>query len=172
MMVVSLVSVSGCLSEVIPAHAPADEVALQATLTARDYRGAGFVQLNTTPFASGIEAGDWVTMYVSKDAAAAYEAVSPDSLMHGAAFPVGGIIVRQVSDASGKLTALTAMVKRDAGYNPEVGDFFFGVADVDGTPETDDGQLMWGKPAACAGCHQQRADAGYLFGVETAVRTP
>ncbi len=80
--------------------------------------------------------------------------------------------MRQVSDANGKLTAPTATVKREKGYFPEVGDFFFGVANVDGTPEEESGNLMWGKLQECATCHVPRADAGFLFGVEAAIRVP
>jgi hypothetical protein len=144
-----------------------DEATLADTLATGDYRGAGFVQMNATPFLSGLDPTARVTMFVSNAAAAAYEAVSPDSpASAGPEFPVGGVIVREAKDASGNVTLLTAMVKREAGYFPEVGDFFFGVADPAGVPMAS----AWGKDSDCATCHETRAAAGYLFGVAVAAR--
>jgi hypothetical protein len=178
-LVLGLSLLSGCLDSVIPSHdgngatgdtTAREEPALFTMLNAHGYKDANsFVQLNQTPYTSSLD-GSQIKMYVSKDAAAAYEAVTPDSMTMGAAFPVGGILVREASDANGNLTAITTMVKREAGYFPVVGDFFFGVLDASGNPVTENGELEWGKVQACAGCHQPRASSGYLFGVPTADR--
>jgi hypothetical protein len=149
-----------------------DEKQLLGALATGGYRGWGWVQMNTTPFQSQLAPSAHVTMYVSTDAAAAYEAVTPDNpATTGPEFPVGGVIVREASDASGAVTLLTAMVKREAGYFPAVGDFFFGVSDPSGNPVTEEGALMWGKLDECASCHEGRAAAGFLFGVAAADRT-
>ncbi|HEX6836055.1 MAG TPA: hypothetical protein VF334_05750, partial [Polyangia bacterium] len=120
---------SGCLSLVIPDHAPAttDDGTLQLMLERRDFMGTGFVKVNRAPFASDLETGRMVSMYVSADAAAAYKAVTPDTDHGGPDFPVGGVVVRTSSDAAGTLLNLTFMVKHEPGYFPEVGDFAFGV---------------------------------------------
>lgn len=168
-----LVLSSGCLSVVIPDHAPAttDDATLQLMLERRDFMGSGFVKVNRAPFASDLEEGRTVSMYVSTDAAAAYKAVTPDTDHGGAPFPVGGVVVRTSSDAAGNLLNLTFMVKHEPGYFPEVGDFAFGVTDPNGTPVSDDGGApVWGKVEDCATCHETRASSGFLFGVGLAHR--
>jgi hypothetical protein len=109
-------------------------------------------------------------MYVSSDAAAAYEAITPDADGAGAPFPVGGTVVRAAYDDKGALAALAVMVKRERGYFADVGDFFFGVTDVDGEPQSDEHGLLWGKVSECAECHEGRATSGYFFGVARADR--
>ncbi|HEX8954023.1 MAG TPA: hypothetical protein VF997_12565 [Polyangia bacterium] len=169
----ALLLFGGCLSTVIPDHAPAttDDATVKLMLARRDFQGAGFVRVDRQPFASDLEADRMVTMYVSADAAAAYEAVTPESDRGGPAFPVGGMVVRTSSDSAGNLKALTFMVKHEPGYFPEVGDFAFGVTDPSGTPVNDDGGApVWGKVQDCAMCHETRAAAGFLFGVAIAHR--
>jgi hypothetical protein len=164
---------SGCLSSIIPDHAPAttDDHTVELMLQRRDFLGPGFVRVSAKPFASDLEAGRFVEMYVSTDAAAAYKAVTPDHDGKGPDFPVGGMVVRTSSDAAGTLQALTFMVKHEPGYFDEVGDFAFGVTTPDGTPvNADDGTPIWGKVADCAQCHETRASSGFLFGVATAHR--
>ena len=158
----------------IPDHAPAttDDATVEQMLANRDFLGANFTRVNHAPFDSGLESDRVVTMYVSADAAAAYQGVTPDAdKSSGPAFPVGGMVVRTSTDMSGTLQALTFMVKHEAGYFPEVGDFEFGVTDPNGKPALDtDGSTMMGKLAECAQCHEQRSNAGFLFGVATANR--
>jgi hypothetical protein len=165
---------SGCLSTIIPDHAPAttDDATVKLMLEQRQFEGAGFVRVNRAPFASDLEDGRIVTMFVSADAAAAYKGVTPDTdVSAGPAFPVGGMVVRTSSDTSGKLLELTFMVKHEPGYFAEVGDFAFGVTDAAGTPQNaDDGTPLWGKVADCATCHETRASSGFLFGVAAAHR--
>jgi hypothetical protein len=173
LLVAATFLLGGCLSLVIPEHAPAttDDATVEAMLMQQDFLGPGFVKINHAPFTSDLEPDRVVTMYVSAAAAAAYEAVTPDADTAGAAFPVGGMIVRTSTDMNGTLQALSFMVKREPGYFPEVGDFLFGVADPQGTPEVaDDGTTMMGKLNDCAQCHETRSTAGFLFGVATAHR--
>ena len=177
MLVSSAFLLSGCLGLVIPEHAPAtpdatDNATAELMLQRRDFLGTGFVRINTTPFDSTLEPGRVVTMYVSADAAAAYQGVTPDAdATTGPAFPVGGMIVRTSSDTSGTLQALTFMVKHEPGYYDEVGDFLFGVTSPDGTPQlADDGSTMMGKLGECAQCHETRPGTGFLFGVALAHR--
>jgi hypothetical protein len=167
---------AGCLSLIIPDHATApattDNATVETMLQNRDFEGAGFVKINQAPFMSTLEPGRIVTMYVSADAAAAYQAVTPDTTTAGPDFPVGGMIVRTSSDPDGTLEALTFMVKHEPGYFPAVGDFLFGVSAPDGTPAVDSttGETEWGALTTCAQCHETRASSGFLFGVATADR--
>jgi hypothetical protein len=75
------------------------------------------------------------------------------------------LIVRAVTDASGNPTRLTLMVKREPGYFPEAGDFFFAATDLAGRALTGSDGHEWGALASCGSCHHTRAQAGFLFGV-------
>jgi hypothetical protein len=149
-----------------------DEQQLLGALATGEFRGWGWIQMNETPYQSTLDTSVNVTMFVSSDAAAAYTGVAPDQpTSMGPEFPVGGTVVRQVSNAKGVVTLLTVMVKRERGYFPAVGDFFFGVADPTGAPVADkSGAQQWGPLTECATCHEGRASAGFLFGVEPSDR--
>jgi hypothetical protein len=165
-VIVTLFS-AGCLSQIIPEHAPAEEPEVQQMLAQKSFEsGGGFTRVGKVGFASTLEPGKLVTMFVSSDAAAAYAAVSPDvDATAGPAFPVGGTIVRAVADERGTPVGFAVMVKREPGYFPEAGDFFFGVTDLDGNPQPGEDGLEWGALPSCGTCHHTRAAAGYLFGV-------
>jgi hypothetical protein len=158
---------TGCTVQAYPDAAVSEAPEISRMLKDGAYRGNGFVQMNTVPYESDLAPGAKVTCYVSKDAALAYAGIVPDlkTALTGQ-FPVGGIVVREVIDAAGKVQKLTVMVREQRGYYPDVGDFFFGVTDLGGQPMADaNGQMQWGRLPACAGCHMQRAGAEYLFGV-------
>jgi hypothetical protein len=128
----------------------ADLTTLGAMLATAEYRNGAFTQMNA--------------------AADAYATVSPDSTTGGADFPVGGVVVREVSDASGNVTLLTTLMKCKPGYNPISGDLMFAVTNTAGQPVDDGGVTQWGPLAVCSGCHAGRASSGYLFGVTKSVR--
>lgn len=158
---------SGCLSQVIPEHEPAasDEPELRSMLAQHGFESSAFVQVNHAPYTSTLEPEHKVTMFVSADAANAYMALTPENDTPGPAFPVGGIVVRVAESPDGTPLALTVMVKREAGYFPEGGDFFFGVTDMQGTPKSDEHGPLWGPLGECGQCHATRAKTGFLFGV-------
>jgi hypothetical protein len=170
--VLVLVICAGCTVTAYTPPSVSEEPGIALMLRDRTYRGGGFVRMNTVPYESELAPGSVVTCFVSNDAAFAYQGVTPDlKTSNGGTFPVGGVVVREVADGHGKVTKLTVMERRAAGYFPEVGDFFFGVSDVDGNPMVDaDGHAQWGRLDSCSGCHQERAAAGYLFGVRVADR--
>ena len=59
-----------------------------------------------------------------------------------------------------------------AGYNPAIGDYWFGVTDARGTPLTDDqGHRRAGRVEACYSCHLEREADDFLFGVPSAMRS-
>jgi cytochrome P460 len=67
-------------------------------------------------------------------------------------YPVGSMIVKEKLGSADSTTpeVLTAMIKRDPGYNPENGDWEYLV--LDGTAST---ILERGKLTRCSGCHTQ-----------------
>jgi hypothetical protein len=75
------------------------------------------------------------------------------------AFPAGSIVVKEKHTAeSGRTPALlTVMIKREPGYNAEVGDWEFAVLDGAGAVEAR------GKLATCAACHVRVAGSDYVF---------
>jgi hypothetical protein len=148
----------------------ADLTTLGAMLATAEYRNGAFTQMDPKPYESTLAPGSFITMYVSNAAADAYATVSPDSTTGGADFPVGGVVVREVSDASGNVTLLTTLMKCKPGYNPISGDLMFAVTNTAGQPVDDGGVTQWGPLAVCSGCHAGRASSGYLFGVEKSVR--
>jgi hypothetical protein len=157
----------GCSVQAYPDAPVSESPEISVMLAKQEYRGNGFVQMNTAPYDSDLAPGSKIMCYVSKDAALAYAGIVPDlkTALTGE-FPVGGIVVREVSDAQGKVQKLTVMRREQRGYYPDVGDFFFGVTDTSGRPMPDaNGQVQWGRLPSCAGCHIQRSGAEYLFGV-------
>lgn len=163
----------GCVpqwTESSTADGTADLTTLGSMLATAQYRGGGFVQMDPKPYESTLAPGSFVTMYVSNAAAAAYATVTPESMTGGDGFPVGGVVVREVSDAAGDVTQLTTLMKCKSGYNPTAGDFMFAVTDTNGQPVQANGVSQWGPLAECSSCHHGRASANYLFGVEESVR--
>jgi hypothetical protein len=127
-------------------------------------RSPAFSRLNGAPYATALPGGADVNVWVSMNAYAAYAGIAPEASGSGIVTPEGTMLVREVLDASGTVAKLTLMYKGPAGYNPAVGDFWFGVTDPRGTPQ------KMGKLEECYGCHQEREGDGYLFGVPAAVR--
>jgi hypothetical protein len=78
--------------------------------------------------------------------------------------------VRQVLEPDGGVAKLTLMVKGPPGYNPDLGDWWFGETDPSGTPLTSDAGVLMGRLSQCYSCHLTRNDDGYLFGVPSSDR--
>ncbi|HEY5945394.1 MAG TPA: hypothetical protein VIV40_07880 [Kofleriaceae bacterium] len=68
-------------------------------------------------------------------------------------------------DQTGTAQRLTIMAKGPAGYNPTIGDWFWAVTDLNGTPIAEQGVPRAGRIADCYGCHLPYASDDYLFGV-------
>ena len=62
---------------------------------------------------------------------------------------VGTVIVREVLDAQGAISSITAIAKGPPGLDPTLGDWWFAKAD----------------PSGSHSCHVPRAAEDYLFGV-------
>jgi hypothetical protein len=171
---------TACLSAMdAPSSNPAaggasvDDAQILASVAGGAYRhGTRFVPVSAAAYPSAIAAQTSINVWVTAADYAAYTRISPDASGSGASLAPGAIIVREVLDASGAVAKVTLMAKGPPGYNPTVGDFWFGVTQPDGTPMVDQGTAEVGKVSACFGCHMPRASDGFLFGVPAADRAP
>jgi hypothetical protein len=145
-----------------------DQALLREALTYRDSQA--FTPLNNPAYASALGGEAFINVYVSAFAFDTYAAVDPDGPGTGITLPEGTIIVREVLDPSGKVKRLTLMAKGPAGYNPDLGDYWFAVTEPDGTPVVENGATRAGKLADCYSCHLARASDDFLFGVPAGVR--
>jgi len=171
-------AVTGCsLSTTQPENLSVgvDEAAIMSTLGGhRD--SPAFVRLNDAPYPTALGTGADINVYVSANAYVAYASIVPDKTGSGVNVPEGTLIVREVLEPSGAIKTLTLMYKGPAGYNPDLGDFWFGVTDAALAPVLDTaGARKIGRVHECYSCHIPRASDGWLFGVpaeERPVVTP
>jgi hypothetical protein len=118
---------------------------------------AAWPQINAETFQSEGHQSAWVDVHVDAAYADAYRAgVGP--------MPVGMRIVKAAHADAGKqpgeVTGLTVMAKMEPGYDPDNGDWYYGVYDPTGTIAKKQGKLDM-----CIGCHGQWTDHDYLGGV-------
>lgn len=114
-----------------------------------------WVKVNAARFASAGHSGGWVDVYVEEPYVDAYR--------RGGEAPVGMRIVKAgYADATATtVRALTVMGKMPAGYDPDGGDWYYGVLDGDGRTAKLQGRL-----AMCRDCHDT-ADVDFRFGLPT-----
>lgn len=114
-----------------------------------------WVRVNDAPFVSKGHGGKWVDVYVEAANANAYRARTTPA-------PAGMRVVKAGYKDQGRtqFEALTVMGKMPAGYDPEHGDWYYGVLKADGKTA-----LMQGKLEKCVDCHSQVAEHDYLFGL-------
>lgn len=80
-----------------------------------------------------------------------------------APFPVGMPLAKvqyKGADAASGINKITAMVKMDAGYDTEHGDWHYAIVSGDGTKVVTEGKI-----AGCVNCHDN-AEKDYLFGTK------
>lgn len=161
------IGLSGCVDD--PAGRAAEGVQVDETeVLARlaKFRTApDFVRVNAWPYPSALDPSKFINVYISTDALLPFSQVAPEVTGTGVDVPEGALIVRETLDSRGTATALTLMYKGPPGYNPELGDFWFGVTDPWRVPLVENGAEMSGKLEACYDCHRDRSSDGYLFGV-------
>lgn len=132
---------------------------------AREHNSDSFVKINAEPYPTTLNTTQNIELYVDAENAESYSQIDPDNSGSFQELKEGAFIVREVWE-EGRLVKYTVMVKREPGYFPDTGDFYYAVFDAVGNVEqTDDGELKAGALDACAVCHIPRADDGYLFGV-------
>jgi hypothetical protein len=122
-----------------------------------------FIRINRAPYASTVGSFD-IDVFISQDARG-YRRIHPETTGSGVTLPPGTLIVRQVLDAQGQVTRITVMAKQAAGYDPTLGDWWFGVTDPAGVPLQDASGPQVGRLTECHGCHLPRARDDCLFGV-------
>lgn len=122
----------------------------------RSYKS--FKRIDKSAYTSSLGAFD-INVYVDGDVGA-YRKIHPETTGTGATtLAVGTLIVREVFDANGQVSKLTLMAKGPSGYDPRIGDWWWGEADPAGNP------TKLGRLTECHGCHLPRATDDYLFGV-------
>jgi hypothetical protein len=143
-----------------------DVTSLLASIAGGSYQSSpAFTEVTRDAYPSVAAPGASVREWVSPFALAAYAMISPGVTGSNVTLPEGAAIVRAVIDADGGVDELTVMAKGPPGYNPDLGDWWFGVTDPAGAPlETDAGPLL-GRLPECYSCHTPRSADGYLFGV-------
>jgi hypothetical protein len=142
-----------------------DEAAALASIAHGAYKkSSSFVEVTEAPFPSTVTAGATISEWVSAAGAKAFDEVSPGVSGSKPSIPVGTMIVRAVLDDDGETQKLTLMLKGPPGYNPDLGDWWFGVTDPNGVPAESDAGAMIGRLTQCYSCHIPRSDDGYLFG--------
>lgn len=133
----------------------------------RAARARGFARIDQAAYASSLGVGN-IDVYINEDARD-YRRIHPEATGSGVTMPVGAVIVRNVLDATGNISKVTLMGKGPAGYDPTIGDWWFGVTDPAGNPLPEaSGGPQVGRLTECHGCHIPRASDDYLFGVPAA----
>lgn len=151
----------GCVVGELPREST-DDAALDATAL-QFATWNQLPEINARPYVSAI--GDFdINVFVAGDAAD-YRRIHPETTGSGATVTPGTVIVRAVLDASGNVSKLTLMAKGPPGYDPSIGDWWWGVTDPTGTPLVEDGVTQVGRLTACHTCHLPRAGDDFLFGV-------
>jgi Cytochrome P460 len=133
-------------------------------------RLAAFSRVNRAPYSSTIGAFS-IDVFVNQDLRD-YRRIHPETTGSGVVVPVGTMIVREVLDAQNQVTKVTLMAKQAAGYDPTLGDWWFGVTDPSGTPLDDGAGPQVGRLTECHGCHLPRAQDDFLFGVPQGAQRP
>jgi hypothetical protein len=117
---------------------------------------AGFTKVTGGRIFSKGHGKKWVDIYVPPTVAGTYRAGQGP-------YPVGTRIVKAqyASESASAVAALTVMAKMAPGYDPEHGDWFYGIYDASGANAQKSGKI-----AMCINCHDQASDRDYLFGAK------
>lgn len=149
-----------------------DEWDVLIRVAGQAYKNEEFVPVNIQPYPSGLT-GNNINVFVSTEGWWEFLHASPEATGQGVELPEGTVIVREVLDESGMVETLTVMRRGPDGYSPGHGDMWYGVLEPSGFPRFEDGEPLIGRlEERCAGCHDERAGDGYLFGVPFDARTP
>ena len=154
------IALAACHGSSPQAQAPRDAVLSGAVTGA----GAGaavsdcstwpqWVKVNAARYRSAGHGGRWVDVYV--------EAEHVDAYVTGGVAPVGMRIIKAgyADEAGTNFQALTVMGKMAPGYDPDGGDWYYGVLDRDGRTAK-----LQGKLEMCRDCHDT-ADVDFRFGL-------
>lgn len=137
-----------------PKPAPTPQAAAAPSTPELDFSGwRSLTKISKTPFASKGHKGAMVAVYVTAAAAEQYRKLQ-------GTYAEGTQVVK-THLKSGKVQKLLVMQKMPAGYDPDNGDWFYGVYSPDGKK-----QMAGGKLKMCVSCHDaQGSDTDYVIGV-------
>lgn len=125
-----------------------------------------FSKIDSKPYMSTAGAFQ-INVYATGDVTD-YRTIHPEVSGSNVTLSVGTVIVREVLDGSGKTAELTMLAKGPSGYDPTIGDWWWGDVDPSGTPIMMGGVPQVGRLTDCHSCHLPRATDDYLFGVPKA----
>ena len=146
-----------------------EEEVLDTILSRQYLDNTKFLPINNSRYATDLNDTQDISLYVSKTGSSLYSLVDPNLEGSKVIVPEGTMIVREVWDKEGNFLKYTVMAKREEGYFPESGDFYFASIDNNGNFIDDsNGNPQSGPLEACSVCHIPRANDGYLFGVPEA----
>ena len=115
-----------------------------------------WTKVNAEPFVSKGHKKPWVNVYVPAEHSASYAALAGE-------MPQGFAVVKSVHEdvngAAGDVAMLTVMAKMGSDYDPENGNWYYGVLSKDGSKAMKEGKIEM-----CIGCHSTGED--YLFGAK------
>jgi hypothetical protein len=136
---------------------------LDSLLVAEAINAGAFTKISKAAYPSTL--GGFTINVMTNQDSRDYRKIHPEATGSQTVILPGTLIVRQVLDPDGAVTKVTLMAKGPPGYDPSIGDWWFGVTDPSGAPLSDDSGVQAGRLTACHGCHLPRADDDYLFGV-------
>ena len=100
-------------------------------------------------FAPSPHVADRILVFASPEAA--------EALIRGDAdYPVGSVVLKQKLTFDGQTELFTGMLRREAGYNPDCGDWEFFILGGDSR------LLARGRIESCMHCHRDYADRGFV----------
>ena len=134
--------------------ATVDDAELSAM--AADY--ASLTKANPAPFMSAQHDGMPMVNVFYNDVASEHYPITSGPFT----FAEGSMIVKEMLGPDDQPMMLTAMYKGPAGYDPDNGDWWWGMLTLEGEPAMP-GSV--GKIAMCTGCHQGQSDTDFAFGI-------
>ena len=115
-----------------------------------------WTKVNAEAFVSKGHKKPWVNVYVPADQTSTYAALAGE-------MPQGFAVVKSVHNdvngAAGDVAMLTVMAKMGSDYDPDNGNWYYGVLSKDGSKAMKEGKLEM-----CINCHSTGKD--YLFGAK------
>lgn len=154
---------AACAGCVVGVGATDSDPDLDATTLAALHEYQSATKINARPLASLLGPFD-VNYFVAGDVAG-FRRIHPEPSGSGVTLAPGTVIVREVLDERGRTAKLTVMAKGPRGFDPSLGDWWFGVTDPRGVPLVEDGELLIGRLQQCHDCHRERTRDDFLFGV-------
>ena len=133
-------------------------------LESQSYLNSGYVKTHdVSEYPSVISIGKDIAVYIDRDNAEDFLKVDPDLRGSNVELAIGSTIIREVWDGP-FMSKYTAMIKMEAGYFPEGGDFSYIEVGADGSI------ISGGKNPVCGACHLHRQNDGFLFGIDAEYR--